>query len=307
MPAGSDTFPENFVCHSLCLRNAVSSPLQPARKVSRSINQAFTLIELLVVIGIIALLIAILLPALSKAISKSRDLTCSSNLRQIGIAFNSYSVDNKGYLPAPNATISASTTLPWQLAIWQYVFHQPQPVAAVGSTETYQFLVGTIFTCPRAVFDPHPAFGQSNTYLSLGYDMNVDLPGQIITERGVTSVDSLHTLSPRRIDHVRCGSATLLAADGVNGWVSADSAGDKDAITAPTGNEFDEVAHPLHQNRHPKGNIYCLMCDGSVKPREWIYSTTEIPIPADLSVLPSAYIPPVQAFWFGHPPDDNGN
>jgi prepilin-type processing-associated H-X9-DG protein len=264
-----------------------------------------------VVIGIIALLIGILLPALRKAIVKARDLNCESNLRQVGVAFNAYSVDNKGYIPAALATISTSqpvSYLPWQLAIWQYLFHQTPPVTSVSSTDTYQFLVGTVFTCPRGVYNDHPAFGQPSTYLSLGYDMNTDLPGEVVAAgRGPSTRDQLHRGAPRRIDHVRSGSATLLAADGVNGWVSSDSTGDRGGITAPTNCEFDEVAHPKHQNRHQNGFVNCLMCDGSVTPRQWIYDTTSIPIPPDLTASPPTYPQPAIDFWFGHPPDANGN
>jgi len=59
-------------------------------------RKGFTLVELLVVIGIIATLIAILLPALNKAREAARTTQCLSNLRQMAVAFQMYTNNNKG-------------------------------------------------------------------------------------------------------------------------------------------------------------------------------------------------------------------
>jgi prepilin-type N-terminal cleavage/methylation domain-containing protein/prepilin-type processing-associated H-X9-DG protein len=61
--------------------------------------QSFTLVEVLIAIAIIAVLSAIAVPAASAISARAKSASCLSNLRQIGIALQSYLAESDMQMP----------------------------------------------------------------------------------------------------------------------------------------------------------------------------------------------------------------
>ena len=81
-------------------------------------KRGFTLIELLVVITIISILAAILFPVFSRAREKGRQASCTSNIKQLSLAWLMYQQDYDGMYPINRID---EATLPGGHATWRYV------------------------------------------------------------------------------------------------------------------------------------------------------------------------------------------
>ena len=82
-------------------------------------KKSFTLIELLVVIAIIAILASMLLPALSQARNRAKKISCTSNLKQIGLGLQGYLGDYDDFIPCSYPVVGGYKT--WADSLQPYL------------------------------------------------------------------------------------------------------------------------------------------------------------------------------------------
>ena len=141
---------------------------------------AFTLVELLVVIAIIGVLVGLLLPAVQAAREAARRMSCSNNLKQIGLGIHNYhSAYNRlpkhktgtGLDPiTPNWWIWSPNTNQSQLSAWVGItpFIEQQALWDEMSTSLGQELGPNGDRIPKVpswtAFGPKPSFHVSFLY-----------------------------------------------------------------------------------------------------------------------------------------------
>lgn len=110
--------------------------------------RGFTLIELLTVIAIIAVLAAILMPVIGRVRESAQGSRCATNLRQVGIAIQSYASDHKGTLPATGffgvASYYNRDARNFQNSLLTYLDLQPSSTWSTSAGLSY----APVFECP---------------------------------------------------------------------------------------------------------------------------------------------------------------
>ena len=166
----------------------------------------FTLIELLVVIAIIAILAAMLLPALAKARDKARDISCTNNMKTMGLAISLYADDFEDYItPQKVPQVGADE---WMSVHWIGLLSGWKgKTAGYGVAYNGYLDQKTTYCCPSA---PRPLGYYSNgNFQYTHYNYNIHLSGDI----SIANTDTYWRNKARQMQCLTEPSNAMVIAD----------------------------------------------------------------------------------------------
>jgi prepilin-type N-terminal cleavage/methylation domain-containing protein len=144
-------------------------------------KKAFTLIELLVVIAIIAILAAMLLPALAAAKKKAQKISCTNNLKQVGLATRIWSGDNGDKYPM---------AVPFGAGgAYDYVGHTPNVAPNPNNPGMVFMVMSNELSTPKIVYCPSDSAHTSGNIAATNFSFG-DFLGCAIPAVGVKALQS---------------------------------------------------------------------------------------------------------------------
>ena len=198
------------------------------KKLSIRNYRAFTLVELLVVISIIALLLSILMPSLQKAREQAQRLICATNLKNLGIATQTYILENNEeiyfaqYLPSPGSSMDNlyGGGASWEDFLLKEVYNTVDyfydPSKGGFNKEFFKYFFCSRFKPSDPAYLPYAESGYATTY---AYNYDLLRIYHYSTSPNVKPLKPINISGTSRCLLLTCGSkrpGTWLTLRGVN-------------------------------------------------------------------------------------------
>ena len=189
----------------------------------RHSNNGFTLVELLVVIGVIALLISILLPTLGQARLSAQRAQSMSNLRQIGIALQMYTQDNKGGFPETTHGLPAARS-------W------------VNTLRPYLANVDAVRICPA-----DPKYAERRAAFATSYVLNEYIAIKLVDDLGGGVIEDFTRIN--KIRQTSSTPSTFIIADNVPAGATYDHTHSRYWFSVPVTGRWNAICAEIQPDR----------------------------------------------------------